>query len=868
MINLKKTFKYSVSFLILLSIILPIVPTEAVIFVVDKINNRNVVDNTWLAQNAKKFVSILDVNYAEAATNPIVGLFSPSATWTYAGNANLNLRQPDPRAGDLMIATIAIRPAANTVNTPTGWTLLDSRTGTDGGAEGADTGSVGYYVFYKVANGSEGTANQTFTENGTTSVWGGSITQVRSSTGTYNLSASGYSINGDATNWNGTLDSDIGLTAGDLVIIGAATNGNLSAHSAQNITATGITAKGTVREHGEYGATTGNDIEQTLSTAHIWTGTNSATPTITYTQSAASSGVVEAIRIRQGAGTRRTDTYVRSAGAQVGGSTSVALPYPEHDVGDRLILFVANRYDTATPTTPANWTLISNSFTGGLGTNAADAGTARISAYYRDVTTQLTGTQSVTVTSGNTSIGQIIAIHKDDVESWSMDFDGGADTVGNASWSTTGTDIDLSASDGGDIVLVGSSINTDARLYSAHALSASGITFGDVTETSEFRSATGNDMSFNLTTSRVSSGSANGVALTHTKTANGSTVSAPTGPDLYIAIKGSAPVPVEVPTVTTQSASSVTDTGATLNGNITSTGGEDATVRGFAWGTSATMVGDTATTTENGTFSTGSFTDSSLTLTCNTTYYSRAYATNSAGTGYGAISSSFTTGACSTTLGSGTDPSTDTVGPGSGVENAGSFTLKTNSGSDSVTAVTVILSGAGTPYDGLSQVSITSNDGSTTYFSAISDPSSNTLNFSGGTPIPVTSSQTQFRIRITPKTHANMTSVPGAEYDISPYVSTFTSTNGQAGSDSNTNTLTIDNLSPGNVTGATTTGGDEEVSLAWTNPADADFDEIIVLRHTSLVSDVPVEGTNYNVGNTIGSATVACVTYSTSCTDT
>ncbi|MES3005317.1 MAG: FG-GAP-like repeat-containing protein [Patescibacteria group bacterium] len=104
------------------------------------------------------------------------------------------------------------------------------------------------------------------------------------------------------------------------------------------------------------------------------------------------------------------------------------------------------------------------------------------------------------------------------------------------------------------------------------------------------------------------------------------------------------------PTVTTQSASSVTATGATLNGNITATGGADATVRGFAWGTSSSMAGDTATTTENGTFSTGAFTDSSLTLVCNTTYYSRAYATNSGGTSFGVISSSFTTSACAPTI--------------------------------------------------------------------------------------------------------------------------------------------------------------------------------------------------------------------------
>ncbi|MCX6787065.1 MAG: hypothetical protein NTY93_00885 [Candidatus Kaiserbacteria bacterium] len=105
------------------------------------------------------------------------------------------------------------------------------------------------------------------------------------------------------------------------------------------------------------------------------------------------------------------------------------------------------------------------------------------------------------------------------------------------------------------------------------------------------------------------------------------------------------------PTVTTQSASSVTQTSATFNGNITATGGAGPTVRGFAYGTnSALSGGDTATTTDTTgqPFGTGAFTGTpSSSLICNTTYYSRAYATNSAGTGLGAISASFTTSACS-----------------------------------------------------------------------------------------------------------------------------------------------------------------------------------------------------------------------------
>jgi hypothetical protein len=100
---------------------------------------------------------------------------------------------------------------------------------------------------------------------------------------------------------------------------------------------------------------------------------------------------------------------------------------------------------------------------------------------------------------------------------------------------------------------------------------------------------------------------------------------------------------LQVPTVTTQAASSITGTGATLNGNVTN--GASITVRGFAWGTSSTLNGDVATTTENGSFGTGAFTNSSLTLSCGTTYYFRPYATNTSGTGLGTIET-FSTSAC------------------------------------------------------------------------------------------------------------------------------------------------------------------------------------------------------------------------------
>jgi len=87
-------------------------------------------------------------------------------------------------------------------------------------------------------------------------------------------------------------------------------------------------------------------------------------------------------------------------------------------------------------------------------------------------------------------------------------------------------------------------------------------------------------------------------------------------------------------TLTTSSISGITTTTATSGGNITSDGGKTITARGVVWSTSTNPTITLTTKTSNGT-GTGSFSSSLTNLTPKTTYYIRAYATNSAGTGYG-----------------------------------------------------------------------------------------------------------------------------------------------------------------------------------------------------------------------------------------
>jgi hypothetical protein len=104
---------------------------------------------------------------------------------------------------------------------------------------------------------------------------------------------------------------------------------------------------------------------------------------------------------------------------------------------------------------------------------------------------------------------------------------------------------------------------------------------------------------------------------------------------------------VVVPVLATSTASSITQTTATLNGNITDTGGADATERGFNYGLTTAYGSNIAQT--SGPFTAVPFSADISNLVCNTTYHFRSYAINSAGTG---VSSdvSFLTSPCAASV--------------------------------------------------------------------------------------------------------------------------------------------------------------------------------------------------------------------------
>jgi len=91
------------------------------------------------------------------------------------------------------------------------------------------------------------------------------------------------------------------------------------------------------------------------------------------------------------------------------------------------------------------------------------------------------------------------------------------------------------------------------------------------------------------------------------------------------------------PTVRTDSASNITISGATLNGNVISDGGTAVTERGFVYGASANpAIGGAGVTKIASGSGTGSYAAPATGLEPDTAYYVRAYAINKEGVSYGA----------------------------------------------------------------------------------------------------------------------------------------------------------------------------------------------------------------------------------------
>ncbi len=105
--------------------------------------------------------------------------------------------------------------------------------------------------------------------------------------------------------------------------------------------------------------------------------------------------------------------------------------------------------------------------------------------------------------------------------------------------------------------------------------------------------------------------------------------------DPVISLSAASTTPSATATVTTQAVTGIATTTATGNGNITNLGVSNPTAHGVCWNTGGTPTTAGSYTDEGAAGATGAFTSNITSLSANTTYYVRAYATNSAGTSYG-----------------------------------------------------------------------------------------------------------------------------------------------------------------------------------------------------------------------------------------
>jgi hypothetical protein len=190
-------------------------------------------------------------------------------------------------------------------------------------------------------------------------------------------------------------------------------------------------------------------------------------------------------------------------------------------------------------------------------------------------------------------------------------------------------------------------------------------------------------------------------------------------------------------------------------------------------------------------------------VTNGTQYYYKIFTRDTTGnwsTGAEPMITSITPGTKVVTLGSGVDGVGGVIALGSSATTSDTFTFKTDTGTDVIQSVTLSL--ATTTAQSLSLIEITNDAGSIVYGS-IANPTTDilTIPLSNNT-LTANTTKTQYRVRITPKSHVNMPAVPGSAYYLTSRVSSWKGTGAsQAGMDGDATTtlLTIDNTSPQDV---------------------------------------------------------------------
>jgi hypothetical protein len=248
------------------------------------------------------------------------------------------------------------------------------------------------------------------------------------------------------------------------------------------------------------------------------------------------------------------------------GSTSVTIPYPTGvAAGNLLVMAIFTKY-AVTPTLPGGWQNITNGqgTSSNGGANGLYSGTLYTTVFVRVADGTESGNVVVSVPSGTTALGYISRYTKGSGTYWDIAATNGQDANQSTPWSAT-----AAANPGitaGDLMLAISGDMSGAFTnHTVEAMSATGATFGTMTEDADIRITTGGGGGLIITRHPVTAGTAS-AAPVFTMTSN----AADSGVTLFVRLREttnpSPSITVSVPTTVT---GSVAVAGAVAKGSGT-----------------------------------------------------------------------------------------------------------------------------------------------------------------------------------------------------------------------------------------------------------------------------------------------------------
>lgn len=196
-----------------------------------------------------------------------------------------------------------------------------------------------------------------------------------------------------------------------------------------------------------------------------------------------------------------------SQGAAVAGTTSITTAAYGTDwaAGDLGVCVVASNHSTTESTEPTvdGFTKI-GTLNGGGGSQGAGTGNRRLTFFTRELQAGDDTTPAISLSTGNVMIAAITILKKRAGYTWDTAVSAfGAETTAGTSWSEAmTTDPGFSAED----MLIAACAVRDTSDSSAEGFSATGATFGTLTERIDLSSETGNDIALHVATAPVLTG--------------------------------------------------------------------------------------------------------------------------------------------------------------------------------------------------------------------------------------------------------------------------------------------------------------------------------------------------------------------------